>query len=130
MVLEFARHVLHITDGAHAETDPYASHLIVTPLGCSLAGQSLEVTTLLIPGQTSLVEKYYCNFGINPAYIPVMEDHGFKVMGKDASGEARIMQLQGHTFFLGTLFVPQMSSTPDKPHPIVTAFLRAVLGMI
>ncbi len=130
MVLEFARNVLHISDAAHAETDPYASNLIVTPLSCSLVGQTLEVFTRLIPGQTSLLEKYYCNFGLNPAYVSALEDHGFKVVGADADGAVRIMQLQSHTFFLGTLFVPQMSSTPEQPHPIVTAFLRAVMGMV
>jgi CTP synthase (UTP-ammonia lyase) len=130
MVLEFARNVLHLSDADHAETNPYASTLMVTPLSCSLVGQTLEVFTRLIPGQTSLTEKYYCNFGINPVYLPALEEHGFDVVGVDAQGEARMMRLRSHTFFMGTLFVPQMSSTPQRPHPIVTAFLRAVLGMM
>lgn len=130
MVLEFGRNVLHLPEADHAETNPNASTLMVTPLSCSLVGQTLEVFTHLIPGQTSLTEKYYCNFGINPAYIQALEDRGFEVVGKDAAGEARIMRLRSHTFFMGTLFVPQMSSTPQRPHPIVTGFLRAVLGMM
>lgn len=39
-----------------------------------------------------------------------------------------MIELPGHPFFMGTLFVPQTRSTPQKPHPLVTAFLRAVAG--
>jgi CTP synthase (UTP-ammonia lyase) len=31
-----------------------------------------------------------------------------------------------HSFFMGTLFVPQVRSTPETPHPIVTTFLKVV----
>jgi hypothetical protein len=37
VVIGFARNVLGLTDAAHAEYDPYASRLIITPLSCSLA---------------------------------------------------------------------------------------------
>jgi CTP synthase (UTP-ammonia lyase) len=34
------------------------------------------------------------------------------------------MRLAGHPFYL-TLFVPQTSSLPERPHPLITAFLAA-----
>ena len=34
-------------------------------------------------------------------------------------------ELPAHPFFLATLFVPQSRSLTERPHPIVTAFLRA-----
>jgi CTP synthase (UTP-ammonia lyase) len=34
-------------------------------------------------------------------------------------------ELPAHPFFLATLFVPQSRSLPERPHPIVTAFLKA-----
>lgn len=43
VVIEYARNVLGIADAQHAEHDPYASTLLVTPLSCSLAGQALTV---------------------------------------------------------------------------------------
>jgi CTP synthase (UTP-ammonia lyase) len=43
----------------------------------------------------------------------------------DAGGEARIVELPDHPFFLATLFVPQTSSAAGHPHPIVAAFARA-----
>jgi hypothetical protein len=35
------------------------------------------------------------------------------------------VNLPAHPFFLATLFVPQSRSLPERPHPIVTAFLKA-----
>jgi CTP synthase (UTP-ammonia lyase) len=39
VVIEYARNVLGFEDAAHAEYDPYASTLFITPLSCSLVGQ-------------------------------------------------------------------------------------------
>jgi CTP synthase (UTP-ammonia lyase) len=134
MTIEFARNVLGITDGEHAETNPYASRLVVTPLTCSLVGQRLDVS--IIPGSKafvmagpSLSENYYCNFGLNPDYQQAIHDAGFRITGTDDKGEVRILELAGHPFFIGTLFVPQASSTPERPHPIVSGFLRSVFAI-
>jgi CTP synthase (UTP-ammonia lyase) len=50
-----------------------------------------------------------------------------QVTGSDSEGEVRVIELPGHPFFIGTLFVPQTRSTPQRSHPLVTAFLQAVL---
>jgi CTP synthase (UTP-ammonia lyase) len=44
----------------------------------------------------------------------------------DNDGEARILELPHHRFYIGTLFVPQAQSEPGKPHPLITAYLKAV----
>ena len=38
------------------------------------------------------------------------------------------MELSGRPFYVATLFVPQMSSRPEKPHPLIVAYLRAALA--
>ena len=48
------------------------------------------------------------------------------VTGRDANGEARVVELPDHEFFLATLFVPQTLSTPEAPHPLIGAFITAV----
>src|SRR5262245_38666312 len=40
-ILEFARNVLHFDDATSAEYDPYASHLFVSALVCSLVGKRM-----------------------------------------------------------------------------------------
>jgi CTP synthase (UTP-ammonia lyase) len=133
MVIEFARNVLGITDAEHAEYDPYASKLVVTPLTCSLVGKKLEINiidkhslTYKIFGADKIEEQYYCNFGLNPEYQAEIDRNGFKVVGSDENNEARILELRGHKFFIATLFVPQANSTPEQPNPMVTAFVRKV----
>src|SRR5215469_1511201 len=43
VVIEYARNVLGYRDAQHAEYDPNASTLFVTPLSCSLAGLTMRV---------------------------------------------------------------------------------------
>jgi CTP synthase (UTP-ammonia lyase) len=70
-------------------------------------------------------EAYYCNFGLNPAYQEQLEHAGLEITGRDESGEARILELASHPFYMGTLFVPQARSEPGKPHPLILEFCRA-----
>ncbi len=131
IVVEFARNVLDLPAAQHAEYDPDAELLFITPLSCSLAGQSFTVQ--LAPGSRARIaydarvatERYYCNFGLEADRRPELEAAGLAVTGTDTDGEARIVELAGHPFFMGTLFVPQVSSTPDRPHPLVLAFIAA-----
>lgn len=131
MVLEYARNVLGFRDAQHAEYDPYASRLFVSELACSLAGRHMRLTfapgsrVAAIYGASSATEAYYCNFGVNPEYVPLLRRGPLVISGADAEGEVRVIELPGHPFFFGTLFVPQTRSTPEQPHPLVLAFVEA-----
>jgi len=136
LLIEYARNVMGLTDAAHAESDPYASCLFVNALSCSLVGKSMEVA--IKPGSKAAAafhrdrstEAFYCNFGLNPDYEERVERAGLEITGKDQNGEARIVELGSHPFYLGTLFVPQASSQAGKPHPLIVEFCRtALLGV-
>lgn len=131
MVLELARNVLGFADAADAEYDPDASRLFITPLSCSLVGRTMTVAVrpgtraaALYPGPTA-TERYYCNFGVNPEHVDELVAGGVVVSGTDQDGEPRIVELPDTRFFVGTLFVPQTSSAPSAPHPVVRAFVAA-----
>ena len=49
------------------------------------------------------------------------------MVGVDQDGEARVLELPDHRFFVATLFVPQLSSSPGSPHPLIVAYLRAAM---
>ena len=131
IVLEYARNVLGFTDADHAESNPYASRLFITALSCSLVGKSVSVE--IAAGSIAsrcyqspeATEDYYCNFGLNRDYEKTLEDGGLKIAGRDSDGEARIVELPNHPFFVGTLFVPQTRSTESNPHPIIVGFIQA-----
>jgi CTP synthase (UTP-ammonia lyase) len=132
LIIEYARNVLGFEDAQHAEYDPYGSKLFISQLSCSLAGREMELTftpgsqAATIYGTVSATEHYYCDFGVSPDFVPLLKSGPLRITGSDREGEVRVVELPGHPFFLGTLFVPQTNSTPERPHPLVTRFLRAV----
>lgn len=131
LVLEYARNVMGLVEAAHAEYDPDASVLFVTPLSCSLRGQTFAVRVVADSragrayGTAVATERYYCEFGLNPAFIGRLEAAGLAISGTDTTGEPRIVELPSHPFFVGTLFVPQTSSTSTHPHPLVRTLVAA-----
>ncbi len=131
MVLEFARDVLGYADAAHAEVNPGGDRLFITPLTCSLKGQSMAVDMKAgslaadAYGRERVTERYYCDFGLNPTYTAELEAAGLQVTGTGPEGEPRVVELAGRRFFVGTLFVPQASSTLTTPHPLIVALLEA-----
>ena len=133
MVIEFARNVLNIQDAEHAETNPYASRLVINPLSCSLRGQTLQIDIIDksskvygILNTDSITEEYYCNFGLNPEYQQQIHNAGFNIVGSDTHKEARILELNDHPFYIATLFVPQHTSRAEKPHPLLVALIKAM----
>lgn len=133
IILEFARNVLQFKDAKHAEYDPYSSDLFISALACSLAGRSMQLhfkehsQVAKIYGSTSATEEYYCNFGVNPDKIELIASGSLDIVGSDAEGEVRVVELSHHPFFIGTLFVPQTRSQANMPHPLVNAFAQAAI---
>src|SRR5207302_1011000 len=131
-IIEFARNVLGVQDADHAETNPDAERLVITPLACSLVGQQQAIT--IVPGSraaklydtNSAVEDFYCNYGVNPAYQSALEAHGLSVSGMGRDGEIRIVELRDHPFFMATLFLPQARSSRATPHPVLLGYAAAL----
>jgi CTP synthase (UTP-ammonia lyase) len=73
-------------------------------------------------------EEYFCNYETNAAFIPRWEAAaGLRVAARGSVGEMRAFELPDHPFFVATLFQPQLSSTSERPHPLVEGFLRIAL---
>ncbi|MBI2680482.1 MAG: CTP synthase [Candidatus Solibacter usitatus] len=131
-IIEFARNVLGLSAAVSEEYDATASCLFVSRLACSLRGGS-RMKVRILPGTLAhrlyssdqAEERYYCNFGFNPAYRDQMEKGGARFSATDQEGEVRVFELPAHRFFVGTLFVPQTSSSSAKPHPIIAGFAAA-----
>lgn len=132
-IIEFARNALGITNADHAESNPEASNLLVTPLACSLNEMTLKFTLLpgsraaTIYGQQNIIEQYgICNYGLNPDFQPLLERNGLLVSGvDDEQRAARIIELEQHPFFMATLFQPERSALKNLTHPLIKALLQA-----
>ena len=140
-VIEFARHVAGIADADHAESNPSASTLVVTPLSCSLVEKSgdihFDAGSLIRTAyaSASATEGYHCSYGFNPAYRSALERAGLRFTAFDANGDIRAAELPAcpepveraatHPFFVGTLFQPERAALHGATPPLVTAFVRA-----
>jgi CTP synthase (UTP-ammonia lyase) len=132
-VIEFARNVLGHERAAHAEYGETGDvELFIEELLCSLAGQTMDVDLVdprlvALYGAATAQERYYCSFGLRPVWRQPLHDAGLEVAATDkADGDVRALTLAGHPYFVLTLFVPQTSSTPARPHPVVRGFVEAV----
>lgn len=126
--------MLGIPDAEHEESAPDASNLIISKLSCSLVGQGLSINispgTLAhrVYGQEKILEEFHCNYGLNPKYRDKIGAGELKVSGVDSNGEVRMVEIPDRHFFLATLFLPQLSSSFDRPHCLIVAYLKAAIA--
>ncbi len=132
--VEYARNVLGLAEAGHTEYDPDALAPFVSALSCSPFGQKMRVNvepgsrSYEIYGAPEVEEEYRCNYGLEPGSRSLLEGGGLRVSGTDPDGEVRILELPGHPFYVVALFVPQLRSSPGRPHPLIAAFLEAGLA--
>ncbi|MGB0372913.1 MAG: CTP synthase C-terminal region-related (seleno)protein [Opitutales bacterium] len=132
IMIEYAQNVLGIESAGHAEYDSNALPFI-SQMVCSLRGHSMQINLRegslahRLYDAPNTTEKYYCSFGINPEYRNAVDGGAIIASGVDQDGEIRLVEYPEHPFMLATLFVPQVASSEERPHPIVTGFLKTVL---
>jgi len=126
--------VVGIEGAEHEETAPRAPALLISKLPGSLVGktQTVKITpgSLLHSayGRDETTEQFACNYGFNPRFRGKVEGGQLKVTGVGPDGEARAVEIPDHPFYVATLFLPQTSSGPGSPHPLIVAYLRAALA--
>ena len=133
-LIEYARDVLGLSDADHAESNPETSLPLMVALECALV--EATGTILLQPGtraatlygQREVVEAYHCRFGLNPHYEALLEGTNLRISGRDSGGEVRIVELEGHPFYVATLFQPERSAFKGHAHPLISAYVAAALA--
>jgi CTP synthase (UTP-ammonia lyase) len=133
-VIEFARNVLGQRHAAHPDYEQPDGELFIAELLCALVDQTMRVDLVdaelrAIYGADSVEERYYCRFGLRPSWRAALHEAGLATAGVDRlDGDARILRLADHRWYVLTLFVPQLRSRPGAPHPLITRFVRAAVG--
>jgi CTP synthase (UTP-ammonia lyase) len=132
--VEYARNVLNLLEADHEETAPHAPTLIIHRLPRSLVGQTQTIQikrgSLVhrVYGKEEAAEQFRCNFGLNPSYRKLAGREPLCISGVDQHGEVRAVELMNHCFFVATLFLPQLLSSPKIPHPLIMAYLKAAVA--
>ncbi len=130
MLVEHAITKLAVSDAVHEEYGDEGTP-VVSALSCSLAGTQIEVTFAADSrmrrwyGTDVAIEQTTCNYGMNPAFQDQASAGGLFVSAVDDTGEVRAVERRDHPFFVATLYQPQLTSSPDAPHPLFLAFVLA-----
>jgi CTP synthase (UTP-ammonia lyase) len=72
------------------------------------------------------VEYTSSRYSILPQYSDVLAED-FEIGARNQYFDPEIIKLKTHKFFMFTMFIPQMNSTEDIPHPIITYFIKNVI---
>ena len=129
--VEYARAVLGWADAEHAESAPEAARPVVTPLACSLVERSGTVRfapgsrLAAAYGRLESEEGYHCRYGLAPAFQRALADGPLRATAWDAAGDVRGVELDGHPFFVATLFQPERAALAGEAPAVVRALLRA-----
>ena len=142
-LIECARNVLGIKDADTAENNSGSKNIVIYPVACAVPDRAEDAPKLsgaipeirLRPGsylqsfymKDTVVEEFFCNFEVNPDYEWAAMEAGFPVVARGPQGEIRAIESPTHLFYIATLFQPQLSSKPKKPHPLVLAFMQAAM---
>jgi CTP synthase (UTP-ammonia lyase) len=133
--------VLGINDADTAENNSGSKNIVISAVACAVPNRAENAPKLsgtipeirIRPGsylhsfykKDVVEEEFFCNYEVNPEFEWAITEAGFPVVARGANSEVRAIESPKHRFFVATLFQPQLSSKPGKPHPIILEFLRA-----
>ena len=130
-IIESFRNVAGLKAADHAESNPGAKMPVITRLACSLENRGgvirLQAGTRIAAAyrRHEITESFNCNFGFDVRYEEQLMKSGLKISGRDPSGEARVVELPSHPFFIATLFQPERSAFTARSHTLIKAFIEA-----
>lgn len=130
-LLEYAQSVLGMVRAAHAELDAKAPDPLIAPLSCALVEQAGEVS--FVPGSllataygvSEAVEEYRCRYGLAPSHEGILQNGPLRAVARDKLGQVRAVEMDGHPFFVATLFQPERAALKGETPPLVRAFVEA-----
>ncbi len=141
-IIEYARNVLGISDANSAEFDPQSKNHVI-----DLMPEQKDVVQLggtmrlgqypckLTPGTKAaalynnepiISERHRHRFEVNNDYRERLEKAGLVFCGKSPDDHiVEMMELPGHSWFLGAQFHPEFKSRPNRPHPLFKGLVGA-----
>jgi CTP synthase len=73
-------------------------------------------------------ERHRHRYEVNINYKGRLEQHGVKFSGMSPDGELpEIVEIPGHSWFVGVQFHPELKSKPFEPHPLFKSFIKAAM---
>ena len=152
-VIEFARHVAHLSQANSTEFDAttlYPVIALVTEWINQSGKQELSSEqsdkggTMRLGGQMchlyentlakkiyrkeQIIERHRHRYEVNNYLLPTLEKNGLIVSGRsDQDHLVEMIELAEHPWFIACQFHPEFTSNPRDGHPLFTGFIQAAL---
>ncbi len=139
--IEFARTALGLGNANSTEFMPRTMHPVIDMmeeqknqkfLGGTMRLGAYECVTTPgslareVYGTDTIHERHRHRYELNDRFLPEMEKKGMKASGRNPQTDlVEIVEVPANTFYIGTQFHPEYSSTVLHPHPLFMAFLQA-----
>ncbi|MCI5051802.1 MAG: CTP synthase [Simkaniaceae bacterium] len=143
ITVEFARNVLHLTNGNSTEIDLETTEPIISLLSeqenvkdlggtmrlgaypCQLKKGSLSYKAYK---STKISERHRHRYEFNNKYKELCEKNGLSIMGVEPDRNlCEIVEVQEHPWMVGVQFHPEFKSKPADPHPLFRDFIEAMI---
>ena len=141
MVIEFARHVLGLSDAHSTEISLGTSAPVIALMAeqmdvvdkggtmrrgaCPAMLEEGSVVAGLY-GATVVSERHRHRYEFNSRYRDQFEEHGMRCSGTSPDGRlVEFVEIDSHSFFVGTQAHPEFKSRPDRPHPLFLGLIKA-----
>jgi CTP synthase len=77
---------------------------------------------------TEISERHRHRYEININYRDRLEQHGLRFAGLSPDGVLpETVELEGHPWFIGVQYHPELKSRPFAPHPLFASFIAAAV---
>jgi CTP synthase len=143
MTIDFARHVVGLTDANSTEFDPTTQHPVIDlmleqrgiedmggtmRLGAYYAVLASGSQVAAAYGEPVVSERHRHRYEFNDQYRAQLEAEGLWCSGTSPDNRlVEFIELPGHPFWVGTQAHPEFKSRPDRPHPLFRELVRAAL---
>ena len=142
-VIEYARHVVGLTDANSSEFEASTNNPVIDLLpeqrGISDKGGSMRLGAYpcritdgslahRVYGALEVHERHRHRYEFNNEFKDFLTSKGLVISGCSPDGNlVEIIELSNHPWFLATQFHPEFHSRPHAPSPVFIAFIEAAL---
>jgi CTP synthase len=142
-VVEFMRNVVGYKEAHTTEINPDTKYPVidllpeqknVMKLGGTMRLGSYKIIikegTLAhsIYGCNEVFERHRHRYGVNPEYIPILEENGLIISGISYDEKnVEFIEIKNHPFFFASQAHPEFKSRPGRPSPPFLGFIRSCI---
>ncbi|MBR4314714.1 MAG: CTP synthase [Lachnospiraceae bacterium] len=145
-IIEFARNVLGLKDADSAEfnleTKNPVIHLLPEQIGVEDLGGTLRLGSypckldknskcFKLFGKEEINERHRHRYEVNNDYREAYQKNGMVLAGLSPNGKiVEMIEVTKHPFYIATQSHPELTSRPNRPHPLFHGFIAAAVDTL